>query len=217
MDADGSNIRQVTHESGYHWSLQPTWSPDGTRLAYAHGVAGACCHIAVVDLDGSNQHEITTDNPDGTSFVADAPTWSPDGRSIAFVGDATGEDVEIYAVAPDGSGLRRITDNPDGVSFGPAWSPDGGRLAFVAQRADGSAQLDLVGADRTNLVELPDGDATAWDGHPAWSPDGSQLVFESMRDGSPTTDLYVINTDGTDLKSLIQTDDVFETDASWGR
>ena len=212
MDADGGNVRQVTHDTAYHWSFQPTWSPDGTQLAFIHGLNGECCRTAVVGADGTQQHDITT----GENAYDMYPAWSPDGSSITITrADAEG-DAEIYAVAPDGSGLHQITNNPVGVSFGGAWSPDGSRLAFVAQRPDGSGQLDLVDADGSNLVELADGDGTAWDGRPTWSPDGSQLVFESMRDGSATTDLYVIATDGTGFSGLLRSDDTFEAAPAWG-
>ncbi|HUU18657.1 MAG TPA: protein kinase [Sedimentisphaerales bacterium] len=56
---------------GFH----PTWSPDGTRLAYSHGLLTAS-GVAVLDLESGHIELLTTSGRN--------PEWSPDGRYIAF-------------------------------------------------------------------------------------------------------------------------------------
>jgi TolB protein len=51
MDADGSNARQITFESG---EKHPSWSPDGARMIYA-----ADAGLWIINADGSGAHQIT--------------------------------------------------------------------------------------------------------------------------------------------------------------
>lgn len=60
MDADGSNVKQLTTRGG----TQPTWSPDGTQIAYLCVRYQEYCSehgtIWVMNAeDGSDQRQIT--------------------------------------------------------------------------------------------------------------------------------------------------------------
>ncbi|HEY1488651.1 MAG TPA: hypothetical protein VGF84_21245, partial [Micromonosporaceae bacterium] len=83
--ADGSDPQQATNTAQSTDDIDPAYSPDGTKLAYASGTAnpdGAVFgRIMVADANGSNAHPITTP---GTGQSDDNPTWSPDGTMIAF-------------------------------------------------------------------------------------------------------------------------------------
>src|SRR5205823_3586835 len=61
--------------SDHSVGINPTWSPDGRRIAFDDGD-----RIMMVDADGSNLRPLTR-RRDG--FDSD-PAWSPDGRVIAF-------------------------------------------------------------------------------------------------------------------------------------
>ena len=79
MNADGTNVRQLAHDDpaiGH-----PTWSPDGTRIAFEKSYA-----IWVVNADGTGETAIY--DPPG-SFCYD-PAWSPDGSRIAVAGQPAG-------------------------------------------------------------------------------------------------------------------------------
>ena len=79
MEADGSNPRRLTTDSGF----SPTWSPDGRYIAFSSWRDGYS-EIYVMDADGSNPRRLTDRSGDNYS-----PTWSPDGRYIAFSSPAT--------------------------------------------------------------------------------------------------------------------------------
>ena len=56
---------------GFH----PTWSPDGTELAYSCGIVGFS-GIEIVNVESGKTRLLTAPGYD--------PAWSPDGRYIAF-------------------------------------------------------------------------------------------------------------------------------------
>jgi len=101
----------------------------------------------------------------------------------------------------DGSGVTRLTNDP-GQDIEPAWSPDGSQLAFSSTRR-GSRDIWLMNADGSNLSLTVAGSAASAVS-PAWSPDGAQIVFASLcsRCTPQTSDLYIINRDGTGLRRL---------------
>jgi Tol biopolymer transport system component len=98
--ADGSHPRRLRHERGPE--EDPSWSPDGRRLAYRDSRRGFNLNdeIYVMERDGSHRRNLT--NSPRTNHWG--PAWSPDGSWIAF-NSAT----ELFVMRPDGTRRRRIT------------------------------------------------------------------------------------------------------------
>lgn len=166
-----------------------SWSPDGSKLVYAHAYQGSRydyphSELVVVDADGTNPHQLTTTDP-GTFLRADSPSWSAARNQIAF---AAGN---IWIVNPDGSGLTELTALP-GEEFTPAWSPDGSKIAFISSHEE-LAVMNADGTDAHVLTSLPSRS-------PAWSPNGATIVF-SARVGH-NTDIYAGAPGGFDLLRL---------------
>jgi Tol biopolymer transport system component len=197
MRADGSGqTRLAFNRDGTQAEyIDPAWSPDGRRLAFASGPPGAN-QLYVMNADGSDRRRLTEGegNPG-------RPAWSPDGR-LAFQSRRSGNS-EIYVLNADGSGFA----NPTNLTNHPAddllatWSPDGGRLAFTSNR-DGRWQIYAMNADGSGQTRLTH--TAAFDVLGAWSPDGQQIAFHSNRDGN--WEIYVMNADGSEQTRLTRND-----------
>lgn len=180
MNADGSQVTLTTDPAS---DIEPTWSPDGSKVAFTTGRDGNL-EIYVMNADGSNPVNLTNHPADELN-----PAWSPDGAKIAFRSDRDG-DFEIYVIDADGSNETRLTNNP-AQDLSPAWSPDGSKIAFTTTR-DVDAEIYVMDPDGSNPINLTNNPAT--DLSAAWSPDGSKIAFSTFRFGN--YDIYSMDADG---------------------
>jgi Tol biopolymer transport system component len=154
---DGSQDKTLTKLSGLYWD--PSWSPDGKKIAYASSLAGDW-EIHIIDTEDGKISRLT-DN----QFYDGRPIWSPDGHQILFESDRDG-DWEIYVMDVDGGNVRPITENSTG-DWLANWSPDGQWIAYVSNR-DGDDEIYIVGIDGKHQIKLTNN--TAQDRYPAWVP-----------------------------------------------
>jgi dipeptidyl aminopeptidase/acylaminoacyl peptidase len=123
MNADGTGQVRLTNDAAR--DVDPAWSPDGRRIAFASGRGGAT-QLYVMSADGSGVTRLTTSDTEDRH-----PAWSPDGGRLAFSRvrcPDTGRTCypTVFVVGPSGV--------PAEVGLGddPAWSPDGTRIAVTA-------------------------------------------------------------------------------------
>jgi Tol biopolymer transport system component len=118
MNADGSGRVNLTND-GFE-ERAPTWSPDGTRVAYmcrtnVPGGTGTDFEICVMNADGSAQTVLTSNTVlDGT------PSFSPDGSKIAFLRPVSGRQQLFVMNAADGSQEVQLTF-PPGANLFPSY------------------------------------------------------------------------------------------------
>ena len=170
MRADGGGVRRLTR---YRYEdVAPTWSPDGSRLAFARRVErSGLVAIYTIRSDGTGLRRITV-RPAG---FHSAPAWSPDGRGIAFTVDEGTARIPLYLVNADGTHPRRVARIADQAQ-GPQWSPDGRLIAVTGLTGCGGPcvipALYVVRPDGSGLRKLADN----MGGSLAWSPDGRWLA-----------------------------------------
>jgi Tol biopolymer transport system component len=157
-----------------------------------------------------SQPLLTEKKSGGQIFLA--PTLSPDGNRIVFLSNGNEKRAELFidlwlADAHTGKRIKRLVESTTNPNFEElrllysqsSFSNNGRMLAFTAQREgkDVMYLMDVASANVTRRVDLPGIDAI-WS--PVWSPDDRQIAFSGTHGG--VTDLYIVDTDGKNLRQL---------------
>lgn len=213
INADGTNLHRLTD------GLDPAWSPDGKKLAFArwnfpHG-------LYIINADGTGERQLF-----GSPQVK-APAWSPDGALIVFTYQHGGhlEDWEKcikfkFPGAPEP--MRFCFDMPadpwwklgavrleDGYfheiychdfSYSPSWQPGGDWIVYASDK--GIYRTKEQGVTSAITRDPNQGKLTDYwrDRSPAWSPDGSKIAFQHF--SHDHYEIVVMNADGSGRAQL---------------
>ena len=184
------------------WGL--AWSPDGARLAFYGRSHSLNCGLHIVRASGSEVQQIS-------DRCSERAAWSPDGTALAFSPANTDT---IYVVNADGSNPRPLFAFGPGRSVdGLTWSPDGTKLAFVGRGAGLGSCIFVMNANGSGAVCL--GDTQGSGDSPAWSPDGSQLAFVRSDYLLGSSDIWLINPDGSGATNLTQGNPALAAAPAW--
>jgi len=196
-------------------ALYPTWSPDGSRIAFV-GFQGTAAEeprsrIYVGDANGSNVKAVFTPAND---HQIEGLRWSPDGSRIGYELAEPGSGASsvtppdrswtVWTMTPDGAEHRQVTTTGREMHF--SWSPDGTRIVFERfepiqeERELGEAATDLF------IVDMESGDEIrlTQDGmsrDPAWSPDGERIAFSHGPRGRQHVALIGVDGGGLEILS----------------
>ena len=123
VNADGSNVRQVTRGGDQREGGRTDWSPDGETIAFYAGERG---DKNLFTVPAACAEEPQPCGPDRITRLTDggnnkAPSFSPDGQWITFASELDGDN-EIWIMRLDGSGLTQLTFN-DYADWQPRWGP----------------------------------------------------------------------------------------------
>ena len=184
VNNDGTFPNNITQDGT---DFTPTWSPDGTTIAFTRIIAG---HAQVFTI---SQFGTDATNISNSTQQDGLPAYSPDGTKIAFERAASISNPigRIWTMNADGSGQMQITNGP-GNDERPTYSPDGTMIAF-STNGDGNYEIYKIPAVGGVAVRLTNNPAS--DRNPSWSPDNTSIAFASDRNG--TMNIWAIATDGT--------------------
>jgi Tol biopolymer transport system component len=210
MDADGDDAHPLTVERDGMHAGQPTWSPDGLRIAFIRGSSVPTTQpsrpgsLFVMDADGGNVRRLTRGDADVD------PAWSPDGTEIAYghcfnLGSSVLCGLDLFVIDMATGVSHQLTRTP-AFEAGFAWSPDSSRIAFTRftppPEVDPSASIFLVNRDGKGETLLHEHASYVGGLYSlAWSPDGRALAFVT----SPNplcTGISLIDLDGGDIRPL---------------
>ncbi|WP_241984147.1 prolyl oligopeptidase family serine peptidase [Aliidiomarina sedimenti] len=203
QDNTRRNLWIVDTATGEHYPLyaddasytQPTWSPEGDRLAF------------VSNQSGRNQihvHWLEQERSAAVSQLDAAPgslSWSPDGRQLAF-------SMEVEAQATEFASSVHRPAMPDGAE----WAKRPVVVERAQYQADGRGvmrsayrHIFVLPADGGSARQLTEGNFNHG-GTLAWTPQGDAIVFagnrsENFEFESRLSHLYQVSLDG-DIEQL---------------
>lgn len=202
INIDGTGLTQITNTPVYeNWMA---WSPDGNKIAFAREKS-----IRTINPDGTNETLLW----ESSSYYPEYLTWSPNGQSLAmttyFYGaltvmnaDGTNETVLTSGVLP-ASNIR--------------WSPDSTKIAYAKSEyttgyVDDVYVVNVSGGTPVQITSHdPDSSSSeAKTKSLAWAPDGTDKIAYSYMTASGaggSSDLYVMNSDGTSRTIIAQEPD----------
>jgi hypothetical protein len=169
------NVEGSTGAESLRPGDDPSWSPDGTRLAYSTTSCvddfyyGTYCTGGLELLDPETGNFVVLSSRFGFH-----PSWSHSGGAIAF---ETGGNVgaqELAVMKPTSENFTTLLIAGPSSKERPSFSPDDKRIAFMCKWGV-TSDICIVNADGTGLVRVTI-DAQE-DGDPAWSPDGTRMAF----------------------------------------
>ena len=189
MDLDGAGARPLTRDRSI--ALSPSWSPDGSLLAFSTYRDGGSPHLYVVPAAGGKLYQLSA-----RPGLNTGPAYSPDGREIACTLSKDGNS-EVYVLDARGGSPRRLT-NHRSIDTSPCWSPTGREIAFTSDRS-GSPQVHVMDREGGNVHRLTY--EIGYTDSPAWSPRGDLIAFVSRT--AAGFDLYVCGTDGAGARLVV--------------
>ena len=175
-----------------------SWSPDGTKLLFSKFVPSSSQSVSAnipKPPKGAKWEE--------SAQVIDKVTYRRDGGG--YVRDGY---THIFVVSADGGGARQLTSGD--FNFGdPSWTSDSNHIIYTADLS-GDADLDpnneqiyqlnIDSGDRTQIT-----DKRGPHNNPVVSPNGKKIAYTGYVDkftGYQQSELYIMDRDGSNLKSI---------------
>lgn len=196
---DGVAVTQLTSDPAS--DVQPVFSPNGTRVAFASDRSGNW-DIWVAGVDGGPPMQVTHAASDEIH-----PSWSSDGTQLVYCSlPERGGQWGLWIRDASARGTKRFI----GYGLFPEWSPTGNVILFQRARERGSRlfsvwTITLVNGEPRYPTELASRPNMALI-QPTWGRGGSRVAYTSVspygeaigESGRPVaaSDIWVMDADG---------------------
>jgi Tol biopolymer transport system component len=207
LDPDNpSAVTDLTDLASPSFAEDPSWSPDGKRLAFVSNFSEGTRNVFVMEPEAPGQSVNiavqVTHYKDGGYLNEIA--WSPDGTKIAFIRGVDEGSRSVFVAASDGSTVTPLQLAEHGQH--PTWAPDSGKIAYSYLK-----QVYLENADGSGVATmLPNGQGR----EPAWSPDGSRIAFDFPAHPAEFPDLHIVSASGSGTPTIVESNTQW-TFATW--
>jgi Tol biopolymer transport system component/DNA-binding winged helix-turn-helix (wHTH) protein len=184
---------RLTYDRGLE--LWPTWSPDGSQIAFLRQTPGNC-GIYVIPALGGPERKLIDLRADRYFWLA----WSPDGKTIAFTErDSVAEPHALALLSVETLERRRLSQ-PAGTTMllRFAFSPDSSKIAAIIGNAKGIG-VQVRSIPSGHVVTLLEGQKE-WFSSVVWHPDGKHLIVSANQKG--VRRLWKLPLQGGDLEPL---------------
>jgi Tol biopolymer transport system component len=149
-------------------SRLPSWSPDGSQLAFVSDAGTPQSHVYLYEMRTGALQQLT----ENAAYYT-LPVWSPDGSQLAFGAlSSVREGVQVINMTTGTA--QEITPPALAAAQSPRFAPDGSLLSFVFVLDDNSRHVYMVEPDGANLRHVFGGTPELHE--PVWSPDGRYLT-----------------------------------------
>jgi len=213
MNADGSDIVELSPPNANVCENDPSFTPDGSRIVFDR-----------FDPDAQDEAFWSMDRSGGDrqriGHCCFDPNVSPNGKKLSFLtnnGQPGG--TALFTSGIDGSNLFQVTPFSFNVAVKQDWAPDGKNLLFSVNgdvlMPGVSANIATIHPDGTHLrfvTHYEGGDVSAFVG--SYSPDGRWIVIRLNDHGS--FGLFKIRPDGTHLTTILPLSSFRPRFIDWG-
>jgi TolB protein len=197
---DGTDMIQLTRmDPTSDSSWEPSFSPDGSRLAFDYGPVDSSGNahpdLYVINADGTGLTQLTHDG------LSQAPRWSPDGTKLIFARQSTLTNQTVVTVMrADGTGEKTALTSDFWLSFPDSYTPDGSKINFDSSMGGLVSAEWIMNADGSGLQQLTA--APLEGGVSDVSPDGKHIVLNSHNNSPLLPAIFVMNLDGGNLHQV---------------
>jgi eukaryotic-like serine/threonine-protein kinase len=201
----GEKHRLTLPPPGYD-DVDPTFSPDMTRLAFVRHSGSTAGDVYLLDVSRQLQPRGEPRRLTFDDRLTGSPVWMRDGRALLFT---------RYAVPGRHSLWKMRLSNPPQLeplpisadnAFALAISPKGDRLVYT--HAINNANIWAIephvatAAKSVKAAPTPFITSTLGEDTPSFSPDGRQIAFQSSRTGF--SEIWAVDRDGSHPRQLTE-------------
>jgi Tol biopolymer transport system component len=138
MNANGTGQTPLTETAQPIQNVAPTWSPDGSKIAYSVLEAPSAGEdgLHVMNANGTAQTQLLNESSPIPTYIL---SWSPDGTQIAYKSLSIGGELRLVGATGGASTLLVENSGADYPNWAPVAAPASGPATGPSPGTNGSA------------------------------------------------------------------------------